>query len=589
MPRMATPLALGAAALLAWPFVFSSAYDHRVFALAGIYALLVIGYQFIFGHAGALALTQGAFFGLGAYVAAVLGVRYGWTLELTAIPAMLLAVAVAAIVALPVLRLESHYFALATLGVSQVVWLVALNWETLTGGANGLAGVPGLAIAGISAARGLPMAALVWSFVIIGGALAWQATRGLYGQSLRLLRVDDIAASSCGIDGARLRFVAFLLSAAYGGFAGALYAHALRVVSTETLEFHVMVACLAMAVIGGRARVAGAVLGAVLLVHLPEWLRGLDRYYLIAYGVLLLMMIVLAPEGLIGLAERVWARLRPLRSGTTPAPIPLKFRAPEQRSAPALAVVDVSKRFGGVEALAGVSLELRVGEILGLIGPNGSGKTTLLNVVSGLEPPDGGRIAIGGGEATGQTPFRMARSGLARSFQTPRLVDDVSALDNVATARAWRLSGGLLSALSPRRAAQASARAAGEAFGLLETLGIARHAHQACGALPIAVRRRVEIARGLALEPFLLLLDEPAAGLAPEERDDLARRLVALARAGQALLIVEHDMSFLLPIADRVACLEEGRLIAIGAPETVAKDPAVVAAYLGASQAGGPA
>ncbi|HJS32066.1 MAG TPA: ATP-binding cassette domain-containing protein [Alphaproteobacteria bacterium] len=585
--RAVTPLGLGAGILFAWPFVFSSVYDHRVFALAGIYALLTIGYQFIFGHAGALALTQGAFFGIGAYAAAILGVRFGWSLELTAISAILLTVTVASIVALPVLRLESHYFALATLGVSQVAWLIAINWESLTGGANGLAGIPGLSIAGLSAAQGLKMTALVWGFVVIGGAVGWQVTRGLYGQALRLLRADDIAAAACGIDGPRLRLVCFLLSAGYGGLAGALYAHALRVVSTETLEFHVMVACLAMAVIGGRARVAGAVIGAVLLVHLPEWLRDLDGYYLIAYGVLLLAMIVLAPDGLIGLVERGWSRVLPSLPPTPPAPVPMPERARERRDVPALAVVDVSKRFGGVNAVAGVSLDVKAGEILGLIGPNGSGKTTLLNIVSGLEAPDRGRIAIGGNEVDNLAAFRLARSGVARAFQTPRLVEDMSTLDNVATARAWRLTGGLLSALSLRHVAHANERARGEAFGLLESLGIAQHSARPCGELPIAVRRRIEIARALALEPFLLLLDEPAAGLAAEERDDLARRLVALARAGRALLIVEHDMSFLLPIADRVACLEEGRVIALGPPDMVARHPAVIAAYLGATRAGG--
>lgn len=583
----ATPLGLGAAILLAWPFVFASAYDHRVFALSGIYALLVIGYQFIFGHAGAFALTQGAFFGIGAYAAAILGVRYGWTLELTVIPAMLLAIAVASIVAMPVIRLESHYFALATLGISQVALLVALNWESLTGGANGIAGVPGLSFAGIEATEGMKMAVLVWAVVVVGGALAWQATRGLYGQAMRLLRADDIAAAACGVDGARLRLVAFLLSAGYGGLAGALYAHALRVVSTETLEFHVMVACLAMAVIGGRARVAGAILGAVLLVHLPEWLRDFERYYLIAYGVLLLAMIVLAPDGLIGLVERGWRRISPPSPRSTPAPIPILGRAPVRHDVPALAVVDVSKRFGGVEAVAGVSFVVRAGDIVGLIGPNGSGKTTLLNIVSGFETPDRGHITIGGDSVDGLAAFCVARSGVARTFQTPRLVDDMSALENVAAARAWRLTPSLPSAISPRRAAHMDQRARGEALGLLESLGIAEHSTRQCGGLPIAVRRRIEVARALALEPFLLLFDEPAAGLAADERDDLARRLVALAQAGRALLIVEHDMSFLLPIANRVACLEGGRLIALGPPDKVAHDPAVIAAYLGTGRAGG--
>jgi branched-chain amino acid transport system permease protein len=551
---------IGALALAAWPLVFSSAYDLRVFGLAGIYAILVLGYQFIFGHAGALALTQGLFFGLAAYVTAILGTRYGLPATITLPLSILGPVLVAALVAIPVLRLETHYFALATLGLAQIGLLLAIKWESVTGGANGLAGVPQLVLFGMAVPNGLPIVAFIWSAVALCALLAWQVMRGLYGRVFEVMRTNSLVAGAIGIDSSRLRYVAFLASAAYAGLAGALHAHMLRVVSPEVLEFHVMVACLSMAVVGGRTRVAGAIVGAVLLVHLPEWLRGFESYYLIVYGAVLLAMIVAAPDGLIGLLR---IASRPGTVMTAPA---VATQRPTPQAVSLLALNGISKRFGGVEALRDVSLAVAPGEIVGLIGPNGSGKTTLLNIVSGLYPVDAGSVTFAGRDISGERDFEIARHGLARSFQVASLVDDMPALDNVAVA----FSG---------RAGLAAARSA--ALRLLADLGIERHAWDLAAALPQGVRRRLEIARALALAPRLLLLDEPAAGLTPAEMTDLSARLRALAGQGLALLVVEHNMPFLLPLADRVVCLAGGTVIGAGRPEEIRKNPAVLRAYLG--------
>jgi branched-chain amino acid transport system permease protein len=558
LPQRALALA-GVVALAAWPLVFSSGYDLRVFGLAGIYTILVLGYQFIFGHAGALALTQGLFFGLAAYVTAILG-TFGWPATVTLPLSILGPVVVAALVAIPVLRLETHYFALATLGLAQIGLLLAIKWESVTGGANGLAGVPPLVLFGMTVPNGLPIVAVIWGAVALCALLAWQVMRGLYGRALEVVRTNSLIAGAIGIDASRLRYAAFLASAAYAGLAGALHAHMLRVVSPEVLEFHVMIACLSMAVVGGRTRVAGAIVGAVLLVHLPEWLRGFESYYLIVYGAVLLAMIVAAPDGLVGLLRTVarsgGIQQAPAEAVDTRRPLP----------APLLALNGVSKRFGGIQALRDVKLTVAPGEIVGLIGPNGSGKTTLLNIVSGLYPVDDGTVVFAGRDIGGERDFEIARHGLARSFQVASLVDDMPAIDNVAVA----FTG---------RAALAGAHA--HALRLLADLGIEQHAWERAGTLPQGVRRRLEIARALALAPRLLLLDEPAAGLTSGEMDDLSVRLRALARQGLALLVVEHNMPFLLPLADRVVCLAGGVVIGAGSPEEIRKDPAVLRAYLG--------
>jgi branched-chain amino acid transport system permease protein len=577
------PLLAGALLLVVYALAAGDAYTLRLLTVAGIYALLVLGYQFIFGHAGALSLAQGAFFGFGAYVTGVLGSQYALPFMATFPLSLLLPVALAALVAGAVLRLGSHYFALATLCIAQVLLIVAINWEGVTGGANGLPGVPDIVVAGIALGRGWPVLLFVWALVALGAALAWQLSRGALGLAFALQREAPLAAGTAGLDGGALRLAAFALSALYAGAAGALYVHTLGVISPEALAFEVLVTCLAMTVIGGRTRVAGAVLGAVLLVHLPEWFRDLQAYYLVAYGAGLLLAILFAPDGLIGALERLRRHLWPEGTKLAPAPIDLAPRPSTDLREPLLRIDGLEKRYGGIAALSDLHLELHGGEIFGLIGPNGSGKTTLINLLSGVDKPDAGSIAFQGHVIAGRPAHAIARLGLARSFQTVALVESMTALDNVAVARtAMRLVRGQVAvalAAGPQDARLARAR--GEAMALLARMGAAEAAMRPCGDLPPGMRRRVEIARALALRPALLLLDEPAAGLLASEQADLAARLRRLRDDGLGLLLIEHNMGFLLPLADRMACLDEGRLIAAGTPDQVRNDPAVVAAYLG--------
>jgi branched-chain amino acid transport system permease protein len=576
---------LAVVALIAWPFVFGSSYDLRVFALAGIFAINTLGFQFIFGHAGALALTQGTFFGIGAYVTALtaldLGFGFGLTMPLSIIVPVLLALVIAA----PVLRLESHYFALATLGIGQVVLLIAIQWEPFTGGANGRPGVPGVTFLGLALPRGLPFTLFVWGFVFIAAALAWQMMKGLVGRAYMVMRENDIAAMSMGIDIWRLRLVAFLWSAAYGGLAGALYVHTVRVISPEVLEFHIMVGALTMAVLGGRTHVAGAILGAFLLVHLPEWFRTLDKYYLIAYGAVLLAAIILAPEGMVGRLARLRA---PATKGKRAAPPVaalhgVRSAQPLFASEPVLEVKDVSIAFGGVRALDRVSLSIGLGEIFGLIGPNGSGKTTLVNCITRMYTPEAGAIRFVGRDMVGLRPYEVARLGVARTFQNLNLVDDMSALDNVATAR-YTLEEASVSNAFATFSDRRLAKAREHAMHLLESMDVAQFALRPCGGLPYGVKRRVEIARALALEPRLLLLDEPAAGLNDAEQLDLAERLRRLADQRLTLLVIEHNMPFLMPLATRMACLDHGQVIATGTPEEIRENPLVIEAYLGTEE-----
>lgn len=578
-------LILGLIGLLIWGATISSAYQMRLFTIVGIYALLALGYQFIFGHAGALALTQGSFFGVGAYATGILGTRYGLSADYTLVLSVILPVMLAAVVAAPVLRLESHYFALATLGIGQVLLLLAIGWQDLTGGANGLSGIPGLALLGYEVRKGAGIMVAVWCFVAIGALLSLRITRGLYGAALQISRENPVAAQAIGIDTARLRYATFLLSAMFAGLAGALYAHTIRVVSVEVLEFPIMVACLTITVLGGRTHIAGAILGAILIVNLPEWFRVMENYYLIAYGAALLLAIIVAPYGLIGLLEHWRARFWPEQPAALPAPVALpRIATTTDHAGPLLEMRDIRKRFGGLKALDGVSFGVGHGEILGLIGPNGSGKTTLINVITGIYRADSGVVRLRGTAIDDKASFEIAGRGVARTFQNINLVDDMAVLDNVAVARYGLEKAGLAQAIGAGWHETAWERARAQAVGLLEALGIVHMAHVRAGGLAYGIKRKVEIARALALEPSLLLLDEPAAGLNEDEQRDLAERLRTFAQHGLSLLVIEHNMPFLMPLAQRMICLDHGIVIAEGTPAEIRVNPLVVEAYLGAPE-----
>lgn len=541
---------VAAAAGLGAVLALGDAYTHRIATLVGIYAIAAIGYQLIFGRLGLLSLAQGAFFGLGAYASALLTLSAGLPVPLGFVAAVLVPMAAGAAVAAPIARLDSHYVALATLSLAQLALLAARNLE-ITGGANGLYGVPPIGVGTLEIVGPQAMLLLVWAAVAVALLVAWSVTAGRRGAALATLRDAPHAAITLGLNAARSRIAVFMASGALGGLAGALQAHGLGVVSPSVVGFEVMVTILAIAVVGGRGSAAGAVAGAALLIPLPEVFRFLEGSYLVAYGVVLLATIVLVPRGIDG-----WLRDRlPRRPPAIPGPPGVTRR----RAGKALVVEGLVKRFGGVTAVDGVSFSVPAGTIVGLIGANGSGKTTALNLISGLERTDAGQIRLGGVPLGGRPAHHRTGLGLGRGFQHPEFPDGLFVLEAAAVA-------------APDPAV---------AMAALVRVGLGDRAAVPVSALGGAERRLLDLARALATEPDALILDEPAAGLTEGERVALAGLLRELAGSGLAVLVVDHGMDFLLPLADRIVCLDAGKVLASGSPETVRGNPLVIAAYLG--------
>jgi branched-chain amino acid transport system ATP-binding protein/branched-chain amino acid transport system permease protein len=558
------------------PFLAGDQYVLHVLIMWGIYGVLTVGLNVINGFTGQLSLGQGAFYGIGAYCAAILTVTVGWSFWVATPAATALAALVGMLVSLPVLRVRGIYLGMATFGFAEIAHVVLRSWERLTKGVLGIAGIlPPIAL-GIDFGTQDRFYYLVLAAVLLSVLLSHRIYQSSVGHALLAIRDDELAASLLGISTTAHKVAAFGVAAGLAGLAGSLFAHYLTYISPENFTSVESILIVTMLIVGGRGNTLGAVVGAGLLVALPEFLRVVNVYRLLIYGLLLVGAAVFRPDGLVGRVGRGRRRAWPV-AATLPGPV----RA-DAATAPLLRVEDLRVRFGGLVALDDVSFSVAHGEVYGIIGPNGAGKTTLFNAITGVAPVSRGRLRLGDRDLVGLAPYRRARAGIARTFQNIRAFAGMRTWESVEVGFHARLRRGGLAHLLATPGARAEAGAVrSQADALLGFVGLEDVTHQLARNLPYGHQRRLEIARALATRPRLLLLDEPAAGMNESECEELIALIRRIRDQGVTILLVEHHMQVVMGVCDRILVLNFGRPIAEGTPAAIGDDPAVNAAYLG--------
>ena len=551
----------------------------------GISAILVVGVVVLTGIGGMTSFAQASFLGFGAYASAILSMRYGASPWLGLPVAIVVSAVAAGLIGAVTLRLRGHYLALGTMAVAMSLYYLFANLDFF-GRNDGISGIPPLNLFGLSLVDGRLYLTLIWAVLVLVSVATNNRLDSRVGRAIRSLRGGALAAASFGVNTPAARQLAFVYAAVLAAIAGWLYAHLQRSVNPTPFGLNASIEYMLMAVLGGAGQVGGAVLGAVLVTvindQLQDWLPRLlgqrGNYESIVFGLILLAVLQTAPEGLWPHLFRGRARKRVIAAA---AALPRRDMPPA--GSPVLAVDNLSKRFGGLIAVNEISFAVNAGEIVGLIGPNGAGKSTSFNLITGVADPSSGAVRLFGEVLTGQPAREIAQRGVARSFQHVKLVPGMSVIENVAIGAHLRGQAGALAGVLRLDRAE-EARLFAEAARQLARVGLAEQADRKATDLALGQQRVVEIARALCLDPVLLLLDEPAAGLRHNEKVELAALLRRLRAEGVAVLLVEHDMDFVMNLTDRLVVMDFGTKLAEGTAEAVRRDPAVIEAYLGAAQ-----
>ena len=557
---------------------------YYVFVLANValLGLVGVGMNVLIGLSGQISFGHVGFYAIGAYTVAILG-NSGVNFWIAWPAGALIAAIIGALLALPALRVKGPYLAMVTIAFGFIVEHTIVEMRGLTGGQNGMMGIAAPTLGAL--AQGERAVAII---AVVATALAYICyallSRGAWGAALRAVRDSEPASESIGLNPVAIKTAAFAISAFCAGAAGGLFAPLSGFVTPHTFGFSQSILFVLVVMIGGAGFALGPIIGALIVGILPEVLSSLEDFRLLFFGAMLLVVLWVAPGGVVGLAlsllDFVRQKLWPVAS--RPDKPEARIAAPEaslaRRNRMGLAAQDLGINFGGVRAVDALSFSAAPGQVTSLIGPNGAGKTTALNMLSGFYSPTHGDFSLGQKNLGAAGALRVARAGIARTYQTSQLFGSISVLENVALAMTRGKLGPLLGS---GRLTAPDIRA--RSLALLDYCGYGGDPDGRAADLPHVDRRLVEIARALAIDPDAILLDEPAAGLSSEDKQALAALLRRIADAGLTVVLVEHDMTLVMGVSDSIVVLDAGRRLAIGSPADVRADPAVRNAYLGES------
>ena len=551
----------------------------------GLYAMVSLGLVLLTGVSGLTSFGQAAFVGIGAYTAAYLATKVGVSPWLTLGIGVTLAILAALVVGAITLRMSGHYLPLATIAWGLVLYYSMGNTDAL-GKYDGLLGIPSLQAFGIELGTGRGLHPLIWAIALLAALAVTHLLDSRPGRAIRSLKSGSTMAEAMGISTLRYKLTVFVIAAVLAAVSGWLFAHFQRTVNPTPFSLGKGIEYLFMAVLGGVGHVWGAFLGAgvvrliddQLQVLLPRLIGTSGNFETIVFGVILIVVLKYAPDGLWTFVGRWLPAPRRERDWDGAAPLPARDKP--ARGDLLLDVDKLRKAFGGLVAVNDVSFQIRAGDIVGLIGPNGAGKSTTFNLITGVLPPTRGGVRFRGESITGLPSREIARRGMSRTFQHVKMIPEMTVLENVALGGYLRSKANSVQAML-RLDRDEEKRLFAEAEAQLRRIGMADQMHDLAGNLALGPQRLMEIARALATDPALLLLDEPAAGLRHKEKQALGDVLRQLKAEGMSLLLVEHDMDFVMSLTDRIVVMEFGTKLMEGTPAEVQASPAVRAAYLG--------